>query len=183
MKATEVLINEHNGVKTILEVLSKINSQIKKGQEANLEHIDEIIEFLRVFVDQCHHTKEEVILFSSVESVGQDEDRALIKELLEEHNKGRSFVNSFSEIFDDYKKGNKEKASELVKISEEYISLLTKHIEKEDNKLFPVADLLLSKEEQKDMLEEFEDVEKDVVGLGQHEEFHLLIDELRKIYC
>ena len=48
MKATQVLKEEHTGVKTILEVLSKINSNLKEGKEVNLEHIDEIIEFLRV---------------------------------------------------------------------------------------------------------------------------------------
>lgn len=99
--------DEHNGVLTVLEVLEKINEKIDKGKEVNASHLDQIIEFFQVFVDQCHHYKEEVYLFPTIESIGFDADGELIKELLIEHQHGRLMVAGIKESLEKYKKGDK----------------------------------------------------------------------------
>ena len=34
------------------------------------EHLDQLFEFFGVFVDRCHHGKEEALLFPALEAVG-----------------------------------------------------------------------------------------------------------------
>lgn len=182
MRATQVLSDEHNGLLTILEVLKKINSKIGKGEDVNTFHLDQIVEFFKVFVDQCHHSKEEVYLFPTIESMGYDADAELIKELLIEHQHGRMLVTGIKESLGEYKAGNKQSLKQLKEHSESYISLLTEHIKKENTMLFPRADNLLPQKEQDEMVEEFEEIENDVIGIGRHEQFHLMIEEMKKIY-
>ncbi|MCL5970771.1 MAG: hemerythrin domain-containing protein [Patescibacteria group bacterium] len=182
MKATQVLIEEHNAVLTVFEILRKINEQIEKDEKINVDHLDEIVEFFQVFIDQCHHSKEEVDLFPMVESFGFEADSDLVKELLEEHQEGREIVREIKDDLNKYKNGGKEKIKGVKENAEKYIGLLTEHIKKENTILFPRVNNLLSNDDQKEMTSEFEEIEKDVIGLGRHEEFHFMIDELKKIY-
>lgn len=182
MKATKALIEEHEAVKTVLQVLKKINSKIEKGENINVSHLEEIVEFFQIFVDQCHHSKEEVDLFPAIESFGYEADGELIKELQDEHQKGRMIVRSIKDAIDGYKGGNEALVTEIGGNISALISLFEEHTKKEDTILFPRADKLLSEDDQNEMYDQFEDIERDVIGLGRHEEFHILIGELKKIY-
>ena len=60
--------------------------------------------------------------------------------------------------------------------------LLQNHIQKEENILFPMAEKVLSIEKQNEIFEQFEKIEEDMVGHGLHEQFHELIEKLKKKY-
>ena len=45
-----------------------------------------------------------------------------------------------------------------------------------------MADSHLSAEKQESMFEEFEKIEVEKIGVGKHEEFHQLLDNLSAIY-
>jgi len=63
-----------------------------------------------------------------------------------------------------------------------YIQLLTNHIHKENNILFPMADQRLSSEIQTRLEEEFERFEREETGVEKHEEYHRLLYRLSDIY-
>ena len=63
-----------------------------------------------------------------------------------------------------------------------YVALLTQHIKKEDNVLFPMGEKVLSKEIQEGLLEGFEKIEVERIGEGTHEEFHRLLHHLQEVY-
>ena len=53
------LTEEHEAVRLTLRVLEKISTDIDRSRKiANSDHIDDLLEYFRVFVDQCHHGKE-----------------------------------------------------------------------------------------------------------------------------
>jgi hypothetical protein len=45
-----------------------------------------------------------------------------------------------------------------------------------------MADIHLSEERQEELLEEFEVVEGEKIGVGKHEELHQLLEHLREVY-
>jgi hypothetical protein len=45
-----------------------------------------------------------------------------------------------------------------------------------------MVDTHLSKEKQKELLQQFEMVEREKIGVGQHEEFHKLLNHLKSVY-
>lgn len=53
---------------------------------------------------------------------------------------------------------------------------------KEDNILYMMADAHISEEIQKELLEKFQKVEDEKIGPGKHEEFHRLLEGLKKNY-
>jgi hemerythrin-like domain-containing protein len=176
MKPITELTAEHGPIRLMLRVLEKICAQIEKGEVVADEHLRQAVIFIREFADQCHHGKEENLLFPAMRENNIPEEIPLIDVLIEEHKTGRNFARGMAEAI---------KAKDSARFSENargYISLLDQHIDKENKILFPMADRSLSEEKQKILEEGFEDVEKNVIGEGRHEELHKIIHELKEIY-
>jgi hemerythrin-like domain-containing protein len=177
------LKDEHQAVKLTLKILEIINLKIEhSGKIVDTEDLAQLIEFFAVFVDKCHHAKEEGLLFPALEQIGVSKDNGPIGVMLNEHRLGRKFVQGMRDALAAYKKGNSEALNKFVKNAEGYITLLTEHIYKEDNVLFPLAEKNLSKEKQAELGEGFEKIEVEKIGIGKHEEFHKFLGQLEKTY-
>jgi hemerythrin-like domain-containing protein len=181
MKATQQLKDEHQGIKIVFRILEKICEKLKADATLNTDHFEGILEFFEVFVDKCHHGKEEYLLFPALEEAGIPR-QGPIAVMLSEHVMGRNYVRAISEAYSGYKAGNMSASVGLIENAEGYISLMLVHIDKEDNMLYPMADSLFSKEKQELLYDGFEKIEIERIGIGKHEEFHGLIDKLSKIY-
>ncbi|MBC7261847.1 MAG: hypothetical protein H5T63_07510, partial [Chloroflexi bacterium] len=59
MRATEQLMEEHRAIEKMLDILVSVCQNIEAVQAVDAEHLERILEFIRVFADQCHHGKEE----------------------------------------------------------------------------------------------------------------------------
>ncbi|MGO9565990.1 MAG: hemerythrin domain-containing protein [Desulfomonilaceae bacterium] len=182
MKATEQLRNEHEGIKIMMHILEKLSGKLEEGEDVDPEHLEKIIEFFRVFADKCHHGKEEDLLFPAMEAVAIPREGGPIGVMLLEHDKGRGYIQGMAEAVSKYRRGDRKAAPVIASNARNYIALLTQHIEKENAVLFPMADSHLSEEKQASMFEEFEKIEEEKIGVGKHEEFHQLLDNLSAVY-
>lgn len=181
MKATQQLKDEHEGIKAMLVILEKVCEKLEAAGSIDKVNFDGILEFLKVFVDRCHHGKEEELLFPMLEAAGIPK-YGPINVMLHEHQVGRSYVKAMSEAFAGYKLGNKSLSQGIIRNAHDYISLLTGHIIKENNILFVIADDRLSEKKQDELFEGFEKIEEERIGIGKHEEFHGLIERLSALY-
>ncbi len=55
MTATEQLRHEHEAITLVLSILEKLCQRLANGEEVNPEHFGQVLEFIQVFADQCHH--------------------------------------------------------------------------------------------------------------------------------
>ena len=138
--------------------------------------------FLKVFVDMCHHGKEEEFLFPALEEAGVPREGEPIGVMLQEHQTGRELIGKMDASLDGLGKGNIDDKSAFKEAAESYIELLRKHIDKENSVLFPMADERLSKERQHQMSEQFARLERERIGESRHEAFHKLLEYLARIY-
>jgi len=182
MKATQQLKDEHQGVSLMLRILQKVFEKLESGGGLNQEHFEGMLEFFKVFVDRCHHAKEEDLLFPALEAAGVPRKGGPIGVLLDEHVKARGFVKAMSDAFSDYRQGHAAASDHIVKNAEDYIALLVQHIDKEDTVLYPMADSMLTKEKQEKLYEGFEAIERERIGIGRHEQFHEFMKKLKGIY-
>ncbi|MBP1748847.1 MAG: putative cytosolic protein [Deltaproteobacteria bacterium] len=181
MKATQQLKDEHEGVRTMLRIIEKICDKLETAGSIDKEHFDGVLEFLRVFVDKCHHGKEEELLFPALVAAGVPEDGP-IAVMLREHETGRGYVRAMSHSYSAYVKGDRSSSKDIMQNAHGCIGLLRDHIEKENNVLFVMADDRLSEKKQDELFEGFEKIEQERIGVGKHEEFHDLIKRLSAIY-
>lgn len=182
MTPTGQLQEEHQGITLMLRILEKVCARMKAQERVDPNHLERVVEFFRVFADKCHHGKEEDLLFPEMEKAGIPRERGPIGVMLAEHTQGRAFVRGMGEAASRYKQGEPRSRTEFVENARNYISLLTQHIQKENNVLFPMGDRVLSKEKQEKLVEGFENLEREKIGAGTHEAFHQLLHQLQEIY-
>lgn len=178
MKVSEDLRNEHEGVLLSLRILEKICAK----DRLPIQHVEQLLEFFRIFVDKCHHGKEEDLLFPALEAVGVAKEGGPIGVMLAEHQMGRNFVKEIGNALDKVKSGNADAAKKVVENALNYINLLKQHIDKENTVLFVIADSKIPEAKQTELLEGFEEIEEKRVGHGKHEEFHKMLHSLRDEY-
>ena len=182
MKATDELRKEHEGIELMLRVLQTVAEKFKSGEGVNTEHLDGILEFLSIFVDKCHHGKEEEFLFPALEVEGMPREGGPIGVILSEHEQGRKLVARLKDAVIDYKSEDNANASSVQLIINEYVTLLTQHIAKENTVLFPMANSKLDSNKDTELFEAFEQLERERIGVGKHDEFHALLDQLQNTY-
>jgi len=176
--ASQDLNQEHKAILIVLNVIEKMYETVKDDKEIAREDIEKIIEFLKVFADKCHHAKEEGFLFPALEEVGVKNQNGLIGLMLAQHKQGREYIQRMQESII-----NKIIDKEVfVDAASSYVDLLRKHIEKEETILFPMSDAKLSKSKQQELLNNFDTLEKNVIGEGKHEEFRSLLEIFKNKY-
>jgi len=178
VKPTDELKDEHQAIKTMLDVLRTISKKLDSGEKIKAQYLEDILEFIQVFADKCHHGKEEGLLFSALERAGIPREHGPIGVMLAEHEEGRSYVQAMKEAVTKYKRGDQKAAAEIAKNARNYAALLSRHIEKEDNILYPMADGRLSADQQRELEKGFAKIEKEAIGPGRHEKFHELLHHL-----
>jgi hemerythrin-like domain-containing protein len=182
MKPTEELTKEHDAIKEMLGIMDRISEKLENKEGVNPEHLEQILEFLRTFADRCHHGKEEDLLFPAMIDAGIPREGGPIAVMLREHKIGRTHIKNMEEGIAEYKKSRDVGVPKIIENVRGYSTLLTQHIDKEDNVLYPMADESLSEQKQNELRKGFEEVEKNIIGEGKHEEFHRLIHRLKDVY-
>lgn len=182
MSATEQLKEEHKGIKLALSILGEICKRLEAGKRVDPDHLEQILEFIRVFADKCHHGKEEGILFPAMEEAGIPAEGGPVGVMLQEHAQGRNHVKEMAEGICEYKAAGSAAAPKIVKGARNYIALLTSHIDKEDNMLYPIAEAHIPQNKQEQLAREFEKIELEKMGAGTHEKFHGILRHLKDAY-
>lgn len=180
MKATQELRKEHQGIILMLRVLRAVSDKIGRADPVQPADLDGIIEFLSVFVDKCHHAKEEEFLFPALEAEGVRREGGPIGVLTAEHEIGRRLTVDLKNAAAQYASAGS--AGALRSAIREYVVLLTEHIQKENEVLFALADAKLDPGRDESIFESFEQLERERIGLGRHDEFHGLLNRLEEKY-
>lgn len=182
MKATEVLRQEHETVREAMKVLDAICTRVENGDSFDPEHLEQLLEFIRVFVDECHHGKEEDLLFPAMEKIGIPREQGPIGVMLNEHETMRTHIRAFAGALDEYRDGEESATGKIVENLRAYMTWLDGHIEKENNILFMMAETRLDDETHAELAGEFEQLEEERIGVERHEEFHKMVDSLKETY-
>ena len=176
--ATDILKAEHRGIEKMLGAVARSVPALRAGDATPVALLEQAGDFFRGFADACHHYKEEQVLFPALGAKGFSPEQGPVAVMLYEHEEGRGFIRAMAQAIADHKAGEPAALVHLAEAASAYVSLLTAHIQKEDNVLFAMADRFLSADEQAAAAREFDRAEAEVVGPGVHERYHRLLDTL-----
>ncbi len=175
-KATDDLKNEHDAILHVFTILDKMLTTSMVDEERDFNFADELVHFLTIFADQCHHGKEEGFLFKELEDRGVPNEGGPIGVMLHEHVLGRQLIALMKETL------SSADLEAFKTHAVEYRDLLRQHIQKENMVLFRLADQMIGDEEQAELFERFEDHEENVIGHGVHEQLHAQIHAWEQLY-
>jgi len=154
-----ILMEEH---KILLQLSEKLNTIVNKVQKAkDVSYVSEEISQLKRIAEDLmdaekHYLREENVLFPVLEKHGITEPPAIMwiehNQLRDKKKQLSNLVNKYNAIrFQDFKKQLNETAKSLN-------SILSSHIFKENNILFPMALQVVREQEWKDARREFDEI-------------------------
>ena len=175
-KATQDLRKEHEAILYVLQILDKMIDSKRRDAEIVLRYYGEVVYFLKIFADKCHHGKEENFLFKELVNKGIPNEGGPVGVMLQEHAQGRDYIAQMAKGVED------QNIIGFKSAAIQYRDLLRRHIDKENNVLFMMADKVLDEQSQSLMFEQFEQYEESVIGHGVHEKLHAMIDTWAKAF-
>ncbi len=144
------LVDEHLFIKRWLALIPQVIDSLDLESRHMKQLILDGIDFIRTFADKYHHAKEEDILFKYF-----DESLDIIKVIREDHESARAHIRAIIKAID-----NKDK-NLVIKHLRDYQELLTEHIKKEDEILYPWMDRNLSITQTGDLFSKFSKVDEE----------------------
>ena len=182
MGAIDELNAEHQAIEQMLRVLRVLGHRLRLGAAVPPTHVDSMMEFLDVFVDRCHHAKEEEHLFPALAAVGVRDQGGPLEALCNEHQRGRELVGQL-------RAGLAKRATDplggglaFAAAAEEYQGLMLLHMDKETGMLFAAADIRLGKETDRELSAAFARLEHERIGDGVHQRLHAAFDQMCTLY-
>lgn len=180
MKATEILIQEHNLILGVLDALEQGAQKLGGGIDTPKDFFLDAAEFIRGFADETHHRKEEGVLFKAMERYGFSPDEGPVSVMLSEHEEARHYTRSMAEAAKKMHGGDARAREDVIMYALAYIRHLRQHIMKENNILFPMADRVVSAEDAAQVEADFARVERDEIGPGAHPKYQALARKLQE---
>jgi len=178
VKTTDDLKQEHRLIEPVLSALERSIQSLGRGSSLDRDFGEKLLDFLRVFVDKCHHGKEERHLFKRLEERGIPRQSGLVLELLREHGVGRAHVRALAGSWPGAADGERSASDTFAEHARAYVELLHVHIDKEDTRLFPMADRTLSSVDDAELMEQFRRLEREEIGEAVHETYHQWVQAL-----
>jgi hemerythrin-like domain-containing protein len=152
------LMIEHRLIERMIRVIAAELSRIEGTGEVNPGFVDVTVDFIRNYADNCHHGKEENILFRDLERKPlTTELERILKELIEEHRRGREVVGEMVKAKERLLLGESQAVSSMIECMHWLVDFYPKHIEKEDRHFFlPCMGYFTSEEKDALLYEEME---------------------------
>jgi len=147
MNCIELMMDEHQNIKRMLEIIRKYCKRILDGENVHYEDFYKIIDFIRNYADRHHHGKEEQLLFTKMtDELGPTAEKLIKYGMNVEHDLGRLYVQELETAVKRVLDGDMDARLDVIANAISYTHLLNRHIDKEDNVVYKYAQNKLSKE-------------------------------------
>ena len=160
MNITQALVNEHVIILKGLSLLTIARDKIERNEHPLKEFFEKAVPFFRNYADKYHHYKEEFLMFGFLAQKKEGQLDHEIGSLRHQHEVGRECISRIEKSINGYAMGNEIATTSLLQNLASFISILSRHIYREDNLFFPMVEQELSSHEKATLLEQFKIEEK-----------------------
>jgi len=130
------LVSEHRVIEQMLDALEAAASK-----DMPPEFYERALDFAAAYAEGYHHAKEEERLFTYLKERGAPRDFGPVDDMVEEHRSGHVHIVAMRDELERYD------VEALRRESLAYVALMRRHIEKEEQVLFPMGRATLTAEE------------------------------------
>jgi hemerythrin-like domain-containing protein len=176
--ATDVIRSEHEIIRVLLEGADREVRSIQQTGKVNSEKLRRFLEFVDQFIEGFHLAKEGTHLIPLLKQRGEGMASDLSEELLREHRQGRTMIMVLAATLARVEEDPELAVSATGETLAVYARLWRNHIWKENEILLPIAERLLTAEDQQRLAEEFAKTESGDSGPGLLEHYRRLAHEL-----
>lgn len=164
-----LLMTEHRLIERLVSVVIKQSDRIQQDKLADIDFVDNCIDFIKTYADLCHHGKEETILFRKLKTKKlSDKHEKILLQLIIEHDAVRELALKLVTIRNSYFSSVSEAekqiyAFEIYENLKQLTGLYPGHIKKEDTELFNECMAYFTDAEKAEILDEFLEFDRKLI--------------------
>ena len=142
--ALTIIRGEHRTISAILHGMEYLVQEIRaKRKRIDPKVFHAMLYYLDTFSERMHHPKEDQYLFSALRTRGAGAE-ALITELEKEHAGGEDSLRRLGQSLNRYDEGGEKEFPAFAREVENFVRRSRDHMQKEEDRLFPLARKLLA---------------------------------------
>jgi hemerythrin-like domain-containing protein len=177
-RPVDELSREHELVCLVLEAMEYEVTAIQRGGPVCRPRVDGVVAFMLDFVDACHHRKEEEALFPALLQRSREAD-APVNLLLREHTLCREAIHAVARALPTC--GDASARADVARNLAVCARLVHGHVAREDNVLYPLAEWVLRRPEQRIVAQELARIGAEQLGPGGYERYRALAFDLVRL--
>lgn len=159
MRTTEILRQEHHWVLRMLECLERLVADAAEREAVDTESALELLQLFESFADGRHQEKEERYLFPRLMVLGTARDSEVVHRLSKEHAGDRRSLITMRARLLGAVQGDPIGVREFAREAGEYAAAQRRHMTVENAVLLPMAERLLTRTEDDQIVEGFARIE------------------------
>lgn len=182
MKAIQCLMQEHERILELTQIVDQVCLKILQGTLSAISDMQTLIELIHTYADRLHHAKEEKILFRAMEEhLGPLAQKLIRHGMLSEHELARYHIGCWKEAVDQFATTPTWELRYAILVhAGSWSDLLQRHAAKENAAVFPFATKMLPQEIQEAV--EAESVAYDEAHVQEREKQMQILATLRTRY-
>ncbi len=159
------LMKEHRKIERMVALIAEHAEALRADAdlEPDNDFIFDALTFIREYADECHHGKEEHILFEELRGKELSAAHAeTMERLIEDHQRGRELATALETASNSWEDGDDDAREAIVNALEGLADLYPDHIATEDDDFSIPVMSYFSEQEKADMIEEMWDFDHDL---------------------
>jgi len=143
MKPLDVLVQEHRLNEQVLNCLERMAEEAARRGDLDAGLVGDAVGFFRTFVHGWHFPREEAYVGRAMapENPGQTEDLKF-----HDHERCRGHLQGMEEAVAARASGDRRAMERFVEHAHAYIAVMMKHVEDEEDRIFPTVERTLTEE-------------------------------------
>ena len=176
-KSTRVLRKEHQLIESAIITIADLIKELEKGVAFDRRRIWEMAQSFATYVGRWHHSKEDFLLSMIRARRGCSADYP-VRSFYEEHHFVEVIVARLKKTSDEYLNASGDNSEPLIQSFRDVVDFYPGHMWKADHILFPVADELLSENDQTVLVQHFAWIDS-AIGVDADEQLRAIVAEFR----
>ncbi|HSS66646.1 MAG TPA: hemerythrin domain-containing protein [Gammaproteobacteria bacterium] len=172
------LDSDHGNVAQMLDILDKQLNKVHQMQTADFDLMRDVMHYMTRYPDRTHHPLEDLVIHKLIEH--DSSARELGENILREHEglatKGQAFLDMLVQVTD----GAMVLREDIEAAGRDYVAFLRQHMEKEDERLFPLAEKTLTHRDWKEIARSIERRHDPVFGPVVDDQFRALYEFIQQ---
>lgn len=180
-EAVSLIKSEHRCLAAVIDAMMHVVRKTRSaGTIPDFRLLHVMLYYIREFPERRHHPSEDSSLFALLMQRTNEADE-IIRELEAEHDEGEAMLGMLTVALSTWEAGRADGIDGFVNALKHFSEFYWRHMDKEENKVLPIAEKILSEEDWNEIERTFSAHADPLLGKEKGEDFDALLSEIVRV--
>jgi len=177
-EAISLIKDEHRSLSAVIDAMTQVVTRTKDaGKPPDFRLLHLMLYYIREFPERRHHPSEDSSLFALLMQRTDAADE-VIRELEAEHDQGEAMLSMLTVALSTWEAGRADGIDGFVDALKRFSEFYWRHMDKEENKVLPIAEKTLSDQDWGEIQKAFSAHADPLLGKESADDFDALLSEI-----